>query len=174
MSVSITDTSKDIAKSSLPMVITAVLVIALDQVTKEIIRNTVAIRGTIQVIKGFLQITYAENTGAAFGMFRGKNNVFIIIGIIAIIFILLYYRQFRSSTWMRISLGFLLGGAVGNMIDRIVFHYVTDFIRVRWWFLRLRWWPSFNVADAAVLIGASMLIIGMFIESKNIPQTEKG
>ena len=62
---------------------------------------------------------------------------------------------------MKISLGFLLGGAMGNLIDRLIFQYVTDFIRVRWWFLHWRWWPSFNIADASVVVGAIMLIIGM-------------
>ena len=143
------------------MLIVAALSISLDQITKSIIRATVATRGLIEVIEGYFQIVYAENTGAAFGTFYGKNNLFIVIMIIAIGFIFIYYRQFKENLWMKISLGFLLGGAVGNLIDRLVFQYVTDFIRVRWWFLHWRWWPSFNIADASVVIGAIMLIIGM-------------
>ncbi len=143
------------------MLITTVLVIFLDQLTKAIVRKTVAIRGTIEVIKGYFEISYAENTGAAFGIFRGQNGIFIIIGLVAIGFIFAYYRQFKANTWMKVSLGLLLGGALGNLIDRIAFQYVTDFIRVRWWFLRPRWWPAFNIADASVCVGAAMLILGM-------------
>ena len=144
-----------------PMLIVAILSVFFDQLTKSIIRKVVATRGTVEVIKGYFEISYAENTGAAFGMFQGRNTIFIIINFVAIGFIFLYYRQFKENIWMKVSLGLLLGGALGNLIDRIVFQYVTDFIRLRWWLFHLRWWPSFNIADASVCIGALMLIIGI-------------
>lgn len=146
-----------------PMLLSAALIIFLDQLTKSMIRRTVAISGTYEVIRNYFEIHYAQNTGAAFGIFRGQNSIFIIVNIIAIGFIFAYYRQFKEITWMRLALGILLGGALGNLIDRIFFQYVTDFIRVRWWFMRWRWWPSFNIADAAVCVGAGMLILGMLI-----------
>lgn len=148
-------------KSMLPMVIIALTVLLLDQATKALVRRFVAHIGMIEVIKGFFEISYVENTGATFGMFSGQNRIFIVVSFIAIIFMFIYYRQFKDSLWMRVSLGFLLGGAMGNLVDRIVFQYVIDFIRVRYWFLQLRWWPSYNIADAAVCIGAIMLIIGV-------------
>lgn len=150
-----------------PMLVVAALTVVFDQLTKAIVRRVIATRGTIEVIRGFFEINYAENTGAAFGMFRGQNSIFIIVGFVAIGFILAYYRQFRENTWMKISLGMLLGGALGNLVDRLVFQYVTDFIHVRWWFLHLRWWPAFNIADAAVFIGVAMLVVGMFKRSKS-------
>jgi len=71
---------------------------------------------------------------------------------------------------MKLSLGLLLAGALGNLIDRIFFGYVTDFIRVRVWLLRPVWWPNFNIADAAVCIGVAMLVIAMFKNSyKRVP-----
>jgi signal peptidase II len=154
----------------LPMLIVATLTVLLDQLTKEIVRRTLAIGETIWVIKGFFEISHVGNTGAVFGMFRGKNGIFIIVGFVAIGFIFAYYRQFKANTWMKVSLGLLLGGALGNVIDRVIFRYVTDFIRVRWWFVHLRWWPDFNIADASVCIGAAMLIVGMFKRSKSIGQ----
>lgn len=150
------------------MLITAVLSVFFDQLTKSIVRGSVAIRGTVEVIRGYFEISYAENTGAAFGMFRGQNTIFIIVSSIAICFIFAYYRQFKESTWMKISLGLLLGGALGNLTDRVLFQYVTDFIRVKVWLLSWRWWPSFNIADASVCIGAVMLILGMLKHTKNI------
>ena len=101
-------------------------------------------------------------------MFKVKYSVFIVVSSVAICFIFAYYRQFKESTWMKISLGLLLGGALGNLIDRVIFQYVTDFIRVRVWLLGWRWWPSFNIADASVCIGAVMLILGMLKHTRNI------
>ena len=155
-------------KTMYPMLAVAAIAIFSDQLTKAIIRRTVAVRGTVEVIKGFFEISYVKNTGAAFGMFRGRNSIFIIVSFFAIGFIFAYYRQFKTNTWVKISLGMILGGALGNLIDRVVFQYVTDFVRVRWWFLRLRWWPTFNIADAAVCIGAAILIVRMFERSKSI------
>jgi len=157
-------------KAMRPMLIAAAISVFLDQVTKEIIRRTVAVNGRIEVIKNFFEISYTENTGAAFGTFRGQNNIFIVISIAAIGFIILYYRQFKEDIWMKISLGLLMGGALGNLIDRVIFHYVTDFIRVRWWLMHLRWWPVFNIADASVCVGAAMLIVGMIKRSKSMSQ----
>ena len=144
-----------------PMLIAAIIVIFLDQLTKAMVRKIIITRGTVEVIRGYFQISYAENTGAAFGMFRGQNTIFIVISAVAIVFIFAYYRQFKTSMWMKISLGLLLGGAIGNLTDRVLFHHVTDFIRVKWWLLHWRWWPSFNLADTAVCVGAIMLILGM-------------
>ena len=155
-------------KAMRPMIIVAVIAICFDQLTKIIIRRTVAISGPIKVIEGWFNITYAKNTGMAFGMLRGWNPVFIIVVFVAIGFIFVYYRQFKASGWMRISLGLLLGGALGNLIDRIIFGYVTDFLQFRWWFVHLRWWPSFNIADACVVAGAIMVILGMFERSKSV------
>ena len=149
------------------MLVTAAISLFLDQLTKAIVRKVVDPRDPIQVIRGYVQITYAENTGAAFGMFRGQNTIFIVISIIAVGFILAYYRRFKANTWMRISLGLLLGGALGNLTDRILFQHVTDFISVRWWLLHWRWWPSFNVADASVCVGAVMLILGMLTRAED-------
>jgi signal peptidase II len=153
-------------RNMLPMFIVAIIAVFIDQLTKAIARKVVAPVGDIEVIKGFFELSYVENTGAAFGTFSGQNTIFIIIGFAAIILIFVYYKQFIDSTWMKISLGFLLGGALGNLLDRIIFHCVTDFIRVRWWLIHPRWWPNFNIADAAVLIGAIMLILGMIKKSK--------
>ncbi len=151
------------------MLVTAIISVFLDQLTKAIVRKVIITRGTIQIIRGYFQIAYAENTGAAFGMFRGQNTIFIVISIVAMGLMLAYYRQFKKNTWMKISLGLLLGGALGNLTDRILLQYVIDFIRVRWWFLRWRWWPSFNIADAAVCAGGIMLVLGML---KRLEDTE--
>lgn len=155
-------------KYAKPMIIVTLLILAIDQITKTIVRKSVSLMETIEVIKGFFEISYSENTGAVFGIFRGQNHIFVLVNIIAIIFIFIYYNQFRQSLWMKTALGFILGGALGNLSDRIFFGFVTDFLRIRVWFFRFLWWPNFNLADAAVCIGAIMLIIGMsFIERRS-------
>jgi signal peptidase II len=150
------------------VLIIAVSVIFLDQLTKTAVRRIVVTRGTIEVIRGYFEISYVENTGVAFGLFPGQNTILAVIGFIVVGFIFAYYRRFSTNVWMKISLGLLLGGALGNLTDRIVFQHVTDFIRVRWWFLHWRWWPSFNVADAAVCVGAVMFVLGMLTIAQNV------
>ncbi|MGQ9611076.1 MAG: signal peptidase II, partial [bacterium] len=84
-------------KYARPMIIVTLLVLAADQITKTIVRRSVSIKGTIEIIRGFFEISYSENTGAVFGIFRGQNNIFVLIGIVAIIFIFFYYKQFKHS-----------------------------------------------------------------------------
>jgi len=129
-------------------------VIIIDQLTKRIVEKNIFLGGRVNIIKGILDISHVSNNGAAFGILRGWNWIFIIITLIAIGFVFFYYRRFQESNWMRTSLGFLLGGAIGNLIDRIRIGHVTDFVD-------FRFWPSFNVADISVSIGAVMLLIYM-------------
>jgi signal peptidase II len=151
-------------KDIMPMLIIAIIILAADQLTKTIVRSKLADR-TIEVIKGFFEFIYSENTGAAFGTFHDKNSVFIIVNLIAIIFIFIYHNRYKENIWMKISLGFILGGALGNLTDRILFGFVTDFIRVRIWFIHSFWWPVFNIADSGVTVGAIILIIALFRDS---------
>ena len=67
---------------------------------------------------------------------------------------------------MRLSLGLLLGGALGNLVDRVIFRSVTDFIRVRWWFIHLRWWPTFNLADASIIGGVALVGLLTLLEMR--------
>lgn len=145
----------------LPLIIIAVISLSLDQITKTIVRNELSIIGTVEIIKGFFELSYSENTGAVFGSFQGRNSIFILVNFLAIGFIFYYYSKFKESLWMKLSLGLILGGALGNLSDRIFFGFVTDFLRFKIWFLRPFWWPNFNIADTSVTIGAIMLIISM-------------
>jgi len=152
-------------KDIMPMLIIAIIIVVADQLTKTIIRGKLVVIGTIEVIKGFIEFSYSENTGAAFGTFHDKNSVFIIVNLIAIIFIFIYHNRYKENIWMKVSLGFILGGALGNLADRILFGFVTDFIRVRLWFIHSFWWPVFNIADSGVTVGAIMLVIVLFRDS---------
>ena len=145
-------------KSLLPLVGVAFPMFIIDQLTKWVIQKNIMLHDRRVVIKGIFNIRHDTNNGAAFGFMPGQNAMLIIVTILAIALIFVYYRHFRDSLWMKIALGFLLGGALGNFADRIRFGAVIDFLQfgienTGWW------WPTFNVADVSVCIGAGMLIV---------------
>ncbi len=131
------------------------LVVALDQATKLIIKRFMAPYETIEVFP-FLQIVSIRNKGAAFGLFSNLGNLpFIVISSLAIIFLSVYL--FKSSGIKAVALCFILGGAIGNLIDRLYLGKVVDFID----FHIGRWhWPAFNVADSCLVIGMLLFAIG--------------
>lgn len=133
-------------------------IIVLDFITKKIILATVRLHESIDVLP-FLRIVHVENPGAAFGSFTGLgNNIFIIISIIAIIFILVYLSKIHQKLEF-ISLSLVLGGAVGNLLDRMQIGKVIDFID----FYVGSWhWPAFNVADSALTVGIVLFLIANF------------
>ncbi len=135
----------------------------VDQLTKWAVVAGVMPRGS--VIPGLLQFSHIRNTGAAFGILRGGNWGFVIITILATGLIGIYYYRFREQLWVRVALGLLLGGALGNLLDRISRQAVVDFIN-------FRYWPAFNVADIAICIGAATLALFLFRNRQYEPVTE--
>lgn len=134
-----------------------VVVLILDQAAKYLVMLKMQEGETIPLIKNVFHLTYIRNPGAAFGMLPDKTVFFIAIGIIVTIGIYLYYRTIPADRLlMRISLGLMAGGAVGNLIDRIRFHRVVDF-------LDFRVFPVFNLADIAITVGVGLLILEILI-----------
>jgi signal peptidase II len=133
---------------------TAVVVIALDQISKFLIR---ANRATLPVPEeGFFRITYATNTGGAFGIFANQAFLISLIAIAGIVTILFYVRYSPLNTMpVRIALGLLLGGTAGNLIDRLCVGQVVDFIDVGFGQYR---WPTFNIADSAIVVSVIILL----------------
>jgi len=131
------------------------LVLALDQVTKAIVSARLLPGDPVPVINNFLRLTLVHNTGAAFGLFPGSRLPFILISALAIVVVLyLFARDAYRSFLNRVLLGCILGGALGNLIDRIRWGRVVDFIDVGFGTVR---WPVFNVADSAVTLGVILL-----------------
>jgi len=111
----------------------------------------------IELLPGFLDLVYFENTGALFGLFHGHTQVFIGLGIASVIAILVFLHYFPPSTTIGVlSFALILSGAVGNLIDRIRLGYVIDFLRMH--VQEVFFWPAFNVADAALTVGIVALI----------------
>jgi signal peptidase II len=145
-------------------VITIVSVIGVDQLTKAIVRRTLSLHDSIDVIPGVLDLTHVQNTGAAFGLlnavdFPYKPLVMIGIAAIALVAIATYATQLGFHERLaRFGLSLILGGAFGNLIDRALAGHVVDFVDVYWG--TSHFW-AFNVADAAITIGAVLVLLDM-------------
>ena len=141
------------------------LVVLIDRVTKHIIVHRLPEAPHV-VIPGFLRITHVENTGAAFSMFAESaspatvRNGLILFSLLAILIVFaMLWRVGRTITLTSVALALILGGAIGNLYDRIRYHYVVDFIEVH---IHHYHWPDFNVADSCIVIGACLLMIEIF------------
>jgi signal peptidase II len=149
-------------------------VVALDQLTKLLVRGEIPIHGSVTVIPGLLNIVHVRNTGAAFGFlnaveFPYKAAVVALVATAALIGIALYAARMSSHERLaRVGLGLILGGAVGNLIDRLVLGSVVDFVDVilgGWHF-----W-AFNVADSAITIGVAAMLADMIGLDRHVSRT---
>lgn len=137
-----------------------VLCIAADQLTKICAAANLKEISTLPIIENIFHFTYVENRGAAFGMLADHRWVFMILSVVGIAAIFIYLTVTKpKSWWMRLALCFIVGGGVGNMIDRIARGYVIDFIDCRFIDFYV-----FNVADSFVCIGCAMFIIAVIID----------
>ena len=128
------------------------LTVGLDRLTKCLVQATFAPGQTIPLIPSVFHLTYVRNTGAAFGLFRGQGWPLAIVSIVVCAWIVRELRHAASSRSMSvISLSLVLGGAIGNLIDRVWLGYVVDFFD-------LRIWPVFNVADSCITVGVGLLL----------------
>ena len=128
----------------------ALLVFLLDQFTKFLVRELLPLRFSFPY-DGFFRITHTYNTGSAFGIFQGQNTPLIFVSFVGIVILALIYRsQARPSNLLRFSLALQLGGAFGNLVDRLWLGHVTDFIDIGPW-------PVFNLADASIVSGLVIL-----------------
>jgi signal peptidase II len=129
-----------------------ILVVFFDQLTKFLIRDNMSIGQSVPS-SGFFRLTYYENSGTIFGLFQNATVILTVVSIIAIGFLVYFYRSQRAPTLiMRGAIGILMGGAIGNLIDRLALGGVTDFVDVGRW-------PIFNIADASITVGIFLLIV---------------
>lgn len=133
------------------------VVILLDMVSKYIVSRLLIVNESVMVIKNFFNITYVRNTGAAFSIFSGNTFLVMIVSFIIIIGIILYISKNKPSNKMeKVAYSLILGGAIGNFIDRIIYGYVRDFIEID----IFGWdYPIFNLADVFVVVGVILLVI---------------
>ena len=139
------------------MIILTILVILVDFFSKYIVSKLMTVNETINLIDNFFRITYVKNTGAAFSIFSNNTILVIIISVIVIGFLLFYiYRNKGNNKLENVSYAFILGGAISNLIDRLVYGYVIDFLD----FEILSYdAPIFNLADTFIVIGVILFLI---------------
>ena len=148
------------------------LVVLIDQGTKMWVDKTMRLYESKPIVPGLLDLHYIRNTGAAFGFLSASHSdfripFFILVSIAAIgIILFLFYRLEESEVLMPLALSLVLGGAVGNLIDRIRLGEVIDFIAFHY---KAFHWPAFNVADIGITAGVSLLVLRIFLFEKKHP-----
>lgn len=156
-------------KTALPWII-ATLIVTLDRVTKNLVIDRIEVGGWRPVLPG-IGLTHVHNTGIAFSLFRdgGWLSRIVLHGVILTAVVLIAWMAFRHGRHQLtagIAFGLILGGAIGNLIDRVLWGWVVDFIHLwvrvggRTWS-----WPDFNVADSAITVGAGLLILGELLRA---------
>jgi len=154
----------------LPWLWLSLLVFLVDQVSKFYFEDALTLYQQIVVIPGYFSWTLAYNTGAAFSFLAGASGwqrwLFALIAIVVSAVLVIWLKRLQpQESWLAAALALVLGGALGNLVDRVLLGHVVDFILVHW---QHRWYfPAFNVADAAITLGAMLLALDMFRNNKS-------
>jgi len=155
--------------------IIAILVLLLDRIAKWAIASNIALHDSIVVIPGFFRLTHVQNTGAAFGLFaessaQWKVGALVTFSLLALIVVsALLWRNSHSLSTTTIGLSLILGGAMGNLWDRMMTGHVVDFLD---FYVGSYHWPAFNIADSAIVIGA-ILLVAEIVFAKSAGETVK-
>lgn len=144
--------------------ITAILITVSDQWTKQLVRDSFYYQESRPVIEGLLNFTYVRNTGAAWGMLGGHTHILTALSAVMLIVMVIFRRTFLNDTWShRLALGLMLGGIIGNLMDRLRQGWVTDFFD---FYVGTWHWPCFNIADAAICTGVGIYLLTGFFEKR--------
>ncbi len=144
----------------------ALIVLGLDRLTKAIVVSSLPLGGSVDIVGPYVRITHVRNSGAAFGLLPERTTLLSILSVVAVVAILYYYRQLAArSPFIALTLGMQLGGAFGNLIDRLGQGYVVDFVDVgfdpapRFW--------AFNVADSSIVVGILLVTAALWWEERS-------
>jgi signal peptidase II len=138
--------------------VTAAVVVAADQLTKSLVAAALGVGERVNVLGDLLILWHTQNTGASFSLFKfdGSQVLFFFVTLLALALIGSFHRSFRGQgVWLHVLLGFVLGGTLGNFVDRLRFGYVTDFISMGFGDTRF---PTYNIADASLTLGIIALV----------------
>ena len=149
----------------------SVVVIALDQLSKQLVETSFMLYETLPVVP-FFNLTLAYNEGAAFSFLSDQGGwqrwLFSGLALLVTVVLIIWLSRLRSERLLAASLSLVIGGAVGNLIDRILFGHVIDFLDVYYGQMH---WPAFNVADSAITLGVILMFLDAFLEQKKKPAT---
>jgi signal peptidase II len=148
------------------------LVVVLDQMAKRLAEDRLERTGVrsvpLPLVGDYLRFTYVENRGAAFGLLQDQTTFFVFVGVLVVGVIAASYRYLpRSGFRLHLALGLQLGGALGNLIDRVRQGYVVDFVDLGY---HANWWPVFNVADSAIVVGVALLALNALSPSPSVQE----
>lgn len=155
------------------LALVAATTIILDQASKAYIMGTMRLHESIPIIPGFFSLTYIRNPGAAFGILASSSSgfrllFFALTSLFALVLLGTIFFRLRHDDWVgQLSIAGILGGAVGNLLDRIRLGEVIDFLDC---YVEGYHWPAFNIADAAISVGVFFLIVHFALEKKESPQ----
>src|SRR3989454_724045 len=142
----------------------ALAVFVADRITKTWVAENIPLNQPREVIGDYVRIVHAENTGAAFGLLPERTTLLSVLSVLAVVAIVYYYRQIASSSWLvTATLGMQLGGAAGNLVDRVRQGYVIDFVDVG--VGDIRFW-AFNVADSSIVVGIAIVTFVLWREER--------
>jgi signal peptidase II len=151
------------------LLITCLVVISLDQFTKYTVQKNLPLHHRVEVIPGFFNLTHVRNTGGAFGVFGGEKGgigsiLFVVVSLIAVGAIVFFFIKIKEhEKTLALSFSLILGGAIGNLIDRLRYGEVVDFLDFH---LSAYHWPAFNIADSAICIGIGLMALEVLIRDR--------
>jgi len=147
------------------------LLVALVGVTKAWVSENIPLGTARPVVGDYVRIVHAQNTGAAFGLLPERTTLLSVLSVLAVLAIVYYYRQIASASWLvSATLGMQLGGAFGNLLDRVTQGYVVDFVDVG--VGEVRFW-AFNVADSSIVVGIFVVTFALWYEERRVARPKR-
>ncbi|MFA5183393.1 MAG: signal peptidase II [Syntrophales bacterium] len=144
----------------MPFYLLTLAIVIADQALKQLVHSTMSVGQVIPILGRFVSLTYVQNTGAAFSILTGRSPLLLVIGLLAAALMVYFQQRLRASDWeLKLGLALLLGGTLGNLFDRLVRHYVIDFID-------FKVWPVFNLADIMIDLGVGLIILVVLFKKK--------
>jgi signal peptidase II len=143
------------------LLLTGLGILIADQLTKAIVIANLVPGEQVRVVGDLVQVWHAQNRGAAFSLFQGGSIVFLVVSVLSVGMVAYFHRSLRDRAWwVHLVLGIILGGTLGNFVDRLRQGYVTDWISIGFGDRR---WPTFNVADSSIVVGIGALVLYLLL-----------
>ncbi len=143
------------------LLLTGLVILIADQLSKGFVVATLALGQQVHVIGDVVQVWHVQNRGAAFSLLQGGSILFLVVSVLSLGMVAYFHRVLRErSAWVHLVLGVVLGGTLGNFVDRLRQGYVTDWLSVGIGDLR---WPTFNVADSSLVVGIGILVLYLLL-----------
>lgn len=150
------------------LLLTALAILGADQLTKGLVIANVALGERVNLIGDLVQVWHAQNRGASFSLLQGATILFLVVTVLSVGMVVYFHRSLRErGWWVHLVLGVILGGTLGNFVDRLRQGYVTDWLSIGVGDLR---WPTFNVADSSLVVGICVLVLYLLLVNPGVAE----